>query len=154
FFQDQTDTSSTKFAKVLGTADYLSPEQAINSDQADIRADIYSLGATFYYLLTGRPPFEETTLTRKLIAHQMKMPRPLPEVRAEVPAELAEVVFKMMAKAPAQRYQTPAEVVSALVPWTGTPLTALPLPESSRLSPAARSVRPGSGGVPTIPTVP
>jgi serine/threonine protein kinase len=102
---------------VLGTADYLAPEQAIDSHAVDIRADVYSLGATLYFLLTGRPPFECATVAQKLLCHQMKEPTPVREVRAEVPAGLAAILAKMMAKKPEDRYQTPAEVAAALLPF-------------------------------------
>lgn len=113
---------------VLGTADYLSPEQAVSSGDVDIRADIYSLGATFYFLLTGRAPFEEGSIAEKLVWHQMRMPSPVRQHRPNVPAELEAVVAKMMAKKPAQRYQTPGEVMAALEPWTTRPID--PPPES------------------------
>ena len=81
---------------VLGTADYVAPEQAINSHEVDIRADIYSLGATFYFLLAGQPPFPEGKAAQKLIWHQMKEPTPVHELRPEVPKELSALVAKMM----------------------------------------------------------
>src|SRR5262249_38331050 len=70
---------------ILGTADYLAPEQALNSSTVDIRADIYSLGVTFYFLLTGGSPFREGSVAQKLIAHQMLQPKPIRELRPEVP---------------------------------------------------------------------
>jgi len=103
--------------QVLGTADYLAPEQAIDSHAVDIRADIYSLGATFYYLLTGRPPFEAANMAQKLLCHQMKEPTPVRDLRADVPEEIAAVLKKMMAKKPGDRYQTPADVAAALLPF-------------------------------------
>jgi len=102
--------------QILGTADYLAPEQAIDSHSVDIRADIYGLGATLYYLLSGRPPFDAPNMTQKLLCHQMKEPTPVRDLRSEVPEELAAVLAKMMAKKPADRYQTPAEVAAALLP--------------------------------------
>jgi serine/threonine protein kinase/WD40 repeat protein len=102
---------------VMGTADYLAPEQALNLHAVDIRADIYSLGTTLYALLAGQPPFSDGTVTQKLLWHQMRDPRPLRELRPEVPAELAQVVARMMAKKPEDRYPTPAEVADALSPW-------------------------------------
>jgi serine/threonine protein kinase len=102
---------------VMGTADYLSPEQALNLHNVDGRADIYSLGATLYALLAGQPPFHEGTVTQKLLWHQMLEPRALAEIRPEVPRDLARVVTRMMAKDPDERWQTPAEVAEALAPW-------------------------------------
>jgi serine/threonine protein kinase/tetratricopeptide (TPR) repeat protein len=123
---------------VLGTADYVAPEQALNSHEVDGRADIYSLGATFYFLLTGQPPFPEGKAAKKLMAHQIQEPVPVGQLRPEVPAEMAAVVARMMAKRPQERYQSPAEVVAALQAWTATPV-APPLPEEMpQLSPAVR----------------
>jgi serine/threonine protein kinase len=138
FFHDEEDVLTKKFDEtVLGTADYLAPEQALDSHGVDIRADIYSLGATFYFLLTGSTPFSEGTVAQKLIWHQTRQPKAMRTIRPEIPAELAAVVEKMMAKDPAQRYQTPWEVVEALSPWTQQPIPPPPEKEMPRLSPAA-----------------
>lgn len=107
---------------VLGTADYLAPEQAINSTDVDIRADIYALGATLYFLLTGRAPFEQGTVAEKLLAHQMRDPVLVTQLRPEVPKSLDAVIRKMMAKKPVLRYQVPLAVVEALQPWTQVPI--------------------------------
>ena len=101
---------------VVGTADYISPEQAMNSPDLDIRADIYSLGATFFTLVTGKPPFEGNT-TQKLLQHQMKEPPSLDTIDRTFPPGLADVVVKMLRKKPADRFQTPADVIAALGPW-------------------------------------
>jgi len=106
--------AATQEGYVLGTPDYIAPEQAEDSRQADIRADIYSLGCTLYHLLTGRPPFPTGTFLQKIKAHQTQIPRPLMELRSDVPAGLGAVVERMMAKDPIQRYQTPTEVAQAL----------------------------------------
>ena len=95
---------------VLGSVDYIAPEQVDDPRLADIRADIYSLGCTLYFLLAGRPPFPDGRLIQKLRAHSEKTPRPLAEVRSDVPPELARVVERMMAKDPARRFQTLDEV--------------------------------------------
>lgn len=111
----------TRENAMMGTPDYLPPEQAEDSHRADIRADIYSLGCTLYYLLAGRPPFAEVgTAMQKILAHMHEPARPLDEVRADVPAELGRVVERMMAKAPGQRLQTPGEVAAALAPFLTT----------------------------------
>jgi serine/threonine protein kinase len=104
----------TGAGQMLGTPGYVAPEQTVDAAKADIRADIYSLGCTLYFLLTGQPPYRGKNLAEILHAHQTAEAPPLNLVRPEVPAELAAVVRKMMAKAPAQRYQMPAEVVQAL----------------------------------------
>src|SRR5207253_3483361 len=90
------------------------PEQAKDAHTADIRADIYSLGCTLYDLLAGHAPFPEGTVIDKVLAHAERPPKPLTEVRRDVPPALARVVERMMAKDPAKRYQTPAEVATAL----------------------------------------
>ena len=98
----------------MGTPDYIAPEQARDSHTADIRADLYSLGCTLYFLLTGRAPFPGGSLTEKLLKHQMDEPRPVEELRPETPPAVAAVVRKLMAKRPGDRYQTPAEAAAAL----------------------------------------
>lgn len=118
FDRDESDlTRRYNDSSVLGTADYMAPEQALCS-AVDSRADIYSLGATLYTLLGGRPPFEGKSASQKLLAHQMKTARPLQELRPEVPAGLSSVIAKMMAKKPEERYQTPNDVMIALAPWS------------------------------------
>jgi len=102
---------------VLGTPDYIAPEQAEDSHAADIRSDIYALGCTLYHLLTGRVPFPGDSVLRKLDAHRKQEPEPMRTIRPEIPAELAAVVARLMAKSPADRYQTPAEVAAALAPF-------------------------------------
>lgn len=122
FFQDRDDGLTTDYSKgaVLGTADYLSPEQAMNCHEVDIRADIYSLGVTFYALLHGQPPFAGERLTQKLMAHQLKEPTPIHELNPKIPEALSAVVKKMMAKKPEDRFQTPVEVIEALAPWVSS----------------------------------
>ncbi len=103
--------------KMLGTADYLAPEQAVDSSNVDTRADIYSLGATGYFLLTGKPPFPGEKVAQKLIAHQTKPVPLVSEARSDVPAELTAIIAKMMGKKPADRFQSPEELLEALEPW-------------------------------------
>ena len=147
FFHDQEDLLTKKYDEnVLGTADYLAPEQALDSHAVDIRADIYSLGATFYFCLTGRTPFNEGSVAQKLIWHQTRQPKALKTIRADVPDGLVAVIEKMMAKDPGQRYQDPAAVVEALAPWTREPISPPDVAEMPRLSPAAMA--PGSAAVP------
>ena len=102
---------------MLGTPDFIAPEQIVDSQRADIRADIYSLGCTLYYLLSGHPPYPDRNLQDLLKAHCSLDARPLVEVRAEVPAELSMLVARMMAREPADRFQEPAEVAEALTPF-------------------------------------
>ena len=101
--------------KVMGTADYLSPEQAVNSHDVDSRADIYSLGCTLYYLLVGHPPFPKGSLAQRIPMHQSKEPVDIREGRPDCPDSLAHVCQKMMKKNPEQRYQNCAEVKAALL---------------------------------------
>ena len=124
FFHDKKESLTQKYDgnAVLGTADYLAPEQAIDSHNVDIRCDIYSLGITFYFLLTGSSPFQEGSVAEKLIWHQVRQPKPIREIRPDMPDGMAAVLEKMIAKEPAARYQTPAEVAEALAPWTQTPI--------------------------------
>jgi serine/threonine protein kinase len=138
FFHDEEDILTKKYDEsVLGTADYLAPEQALDSHGVDIRADIYSLGATFYFCLTGQPPFNEGTVAQKLIWHQTRQPKPIRTIRPEVPEQVAAVIDRMMAKDKTKRYQTPAQVADALAPFTTRPIPPPPEAEMPRLSPAA-----------------
>ncbi|TWT58025.1 Serine/threonine-protein kinase PrkC [Thalassoglobus neptunius] len=106
--------------KVLGTADYLAPEQAVDSHNVDTRADIYALGCTFYFLLAGRPPFNEGTLAQRLLAHQSKTPKPVHRIKKDVPVELSDLIMRMMAKDPKKRVQTAQAVADELSAWLET----------------------------------
>ncbi|HEY1860824.1 MAG TPA: spherulation-specific family 4 protein, partial [Gemmataceae bacterium] len=123
FFHETSDDLSKRDGDgPMGTSDYMAPEQALNSHVVDIRADIYSLGATFYFLLAGHGPFQEGTALQKLMSHQFEQPKAIRDIRPEVPEGLAAVLARMLAKDPAERYETPAEVAEALAPWTQTPI--------------------------------
>jgi serine/threonine protein kinase len=111
------DGGLTNEGQMLGTPHYIAPEQTIDARRADIRADVYSLGCTFYYLLTGGPPFDGTSLYDILQAHHSREATPLNLARPEVPVELAALVAKMMAKEPERRFQEPKEVAQALKPF-------------------------------------
>lgn len=100
--------------KVLGTADYLSPEQAADTHTVDARSDIYSLGCSLYFLLTGQPPFAEGSLVQRLIAHQTKTPPSIVEFRRDVPDELIAILLKMMAKSRNERTSTASDVALQL----------------------------------------
>jgi serine/threonine protein kinase len=135
-----TDESEEVITRgIIGTPDYLAPEQAQDSHNVDIRADIYALGCTFYYLLTGGPPFPEGSVAQKLLWHQTRVPTPLRAFRPEVPEALAAVVHKMLAKNRDNRFQTPVEIVEALEPWTQVPVPPPSEEEMPELSPAARA---------------
>lgn len=149
FFYDEEDDLTKKHDEnVLGTADYLAPEQALDSHAADIRADIYSLGATFYFCLTGKTPFADGTVAQKLIWHQTRQPKAIRQLRPEVPEGVTALVEKMMAKDATQRPQTPREVAEALIPWTQTPIPPPPETEMPQLSPAAMGNAPSDSSMP------
>jgi hypothetical protein len=119
--EERVDHGLTHEGQALGTPDYIAPEQIVGAADVDIRADIYSLGATLYYLLAGRPPFREKSLYDTYQAHISRDAERLNLIRPEVPSELAALVAKMMAKDPSRRFQTPAEVAQALEPFYRKP---------------------------------
>ena len=139
FYKDQTDMLTVKYDDkiVLGTADYVAPEQVANSHTVDIRADIYAMGASFYFLLAGHPAFPSGSVSQKLLWHRTKDPTPIRQIRPEVPEGIAAILAKMLAKDPNARYQTPLEIANDLEKYaTGT----IPEPsdeEMPQLSPAA-----------------
>jgi serine/threonine protein kinase len=114
----------------VGTPDYVSPEQARNMHAVDIRSDLYSLGCMFYYALTARRPFNGTTLLEVLVRHLEEDPQPLETCRPDVPAPVRAIVQRLMAKDPAARFQTPAELVAELAPWSlaDPPRAEVPVP--------------------------
>jgi serine/threonine protein kinase len=109
-----TGTLTPENAGMMGTVDYLAPEQALDFHRADIRADIYSLGCTFYYLLAGQPPFADGNLAQKVARHLHTPPPPIEQFRSDLPRGLSAVLSRMLAKQPSDRYQTPAELIAAL----------------------------------------
>jgi serine/threonine protein kinase len=100
----------------VGTADYISPEQTIDSFAVGPRADIYSLGCTLYCALTGSVPFPGESVAKKLRAHRTKDARPIRDFKAEVPLQVEQIVAKMMARKPNDRFATAADVADALQP--------------------------------------
>jgi serine/threonine protein kinase len=126
-------TIVTRDHVVMGTPDFLSPEQARNLHQVDIRSDLYSLGCTFYYLLAGKVPFPGGTTLEKLVRHNTEAPIPLDKVRAEVPAAVVAVINRLLAKKPEDRFQTPAQLAAVLAPLVpdGPRDWAIPLPPGS-----------------------
>jgi serine/threonine protein kinase len=139
FYKDHTDQLTMKYDDkiVLGTADYVAPEQVANSHSVDIRADIYGMGATFYFLLAGHPPFPVGTVSQKLLWHRTKEPTPVQQIRPEIPDGIAALVARMMAKEPKARFQTPAQAAAELAAWMPPTITLPPEEEMPQLSPAA-----------------
>ena len=143
-FTDARDNLTGLLAEgdIAGTVDFLSPEQAMNHP-LDERSDIYSLGATFYALVTGHPPFNGST-AQKLMQHQLKDPPSLTvKLRGRVPDALSNVISKMMAKRASERFQAAADVIDALGPWLPAVTTGNivqdPLTTSSITPPPKRS---------------
>ena len=100
-----------------GVTDYLAPEQVVGSGRLDGRADIYGLGHTFYFLLTGHRPFPKPTLPEVLMAHQTEERAPVGRFRVDVPQTLVEIIKRMTAEKPIHRYQTAKEVAMRLRSW-------------------------------------
>ena len=121
---DEHGLSKQYNENTMGTADYLAPEQAINSHEVDHRADIYGLGCTLYFLLTGQPPFNEGTLAQRIAKHQTVMPPDVAALRTDCPADLNDICMKMMQKEPDDRFADCQELIVALQsesPWQATP---------------------------------
>jgi serine/threonine protein kinase len=114
---DEQDKLTKQFDEnaILGTADFLAPEQSLPEQIVDARADIYSLGSTLYFLLTGKAPFSEGSVLQKIMAHQLQNPRPISSLRPGLPKELTSLIERMMDKSPARRPQTAREVAEALM---------------------------------------
>lgn len=103
---------------VMGTPDYLSPEQARDLHKADIRSDLYSLGCTFYFLLTGQVPFPGGTTMEKLVRHSTEQAVPVEKLRADIPPVIGAIVRRLLSKDPAARFQTPTELAATLAPYS------------------------------------
>ena len=125
-FERDADTGLTQTGMTLGTFDYISPEQARDPRDVDVRGDLYSLGCTLFFMLSGRPPFPDGTVLQKLIQHREEPP---PDVRLSspgVPDELAVILIKLMAKDRERRYQTPDQLVRDLLGVAGALGLVLP----------------------------
>ncbi len=158
----ETAITQTFADQLLGSLDFMSPEQAEEPNEADARADLYSLGCTFYFLLTGRPPFAELQMLKKLLAHAVERPDPVRRLRPEVPVQVAAVVDQLLEKSPIDRYQSAEELIAALDEVGSAPAApsepagatspSLPLP-GQVVSPPADITLP-SAPVPVAPTSP
>jgi serine/threonine-protein kinase len=133
-----SSTTLTEDGAVMGTPDFMAPEQAEESHTVDIRADIYSLGCTFYFLLAGRAPFAVGTLAQNIRRHLLEEPPPLEALRHDLPPGLPAVLRKMLAKRPEDRYQTPAEFADAVAALT---------PDALRRAPAAPAADTGDSAL-------
>jgi serine/threonine protein kinase len=111
---EEGQSELTTEGELIGTPDYLAPEQARDARKADIRSDIYSLGCTLYHALAGQPPFPDDNSVRQVIRHATEEPRPLRQFNPDTPDGLQQIVERLLAKDPAKRYQSPTQVAEAL----------------------------------------
>jgi serine/threonine-protein kinase len=130
-------TLTNQEGSMLGTVDYMAPEQVSNAHAVDRRADVYSLGCTLYHFLAGRPPFADVHPAARPGSHQAQEPPPVESFRSDLPAGLVAVVRRMMAKKPEQRFQTAAEVAAALEQFTAAPSAVQPPPTVTEPTPTA-----------------
>jgi serine/threonine protein kinase/WD40 repeat protein len=145
---NKSATPLTRAGALLGTPDFISPEQARDPRSVDIRADIYSLGCTFYYILSGRPPFPGGTDVQKLLRHQTEQPYPIEELRPHIPPVVCNIISKLLSKSAEDRHQNPqaladdlanllAHVSATSTPPRGNPM--VPFPEEPTHEPPAET---------------
>jgi serine/threonine protein kinase len=162
---ETTDSGLTSEGVLLGTPDYMAPEQARDPRNTDIRADIYSLGCVLYHLLAGQPPFPDTNIISQMIKHATEPARLLREFNKDIPDGLQQIINWMMAKEPAGRYPTPERAAQALEVYLAAGQSQS-LPSSPDLDPQMQSylawveaensknVPPSSAVIPTVAALP
>lgn len=128
FKEDEYSLTLEYNEKILGTADYLAPEQAMNSHDVDHRADIYGLGCTLYFMLTGQPPFNKGTLAQRIVMHQTRQPPAVRKLCPECPEELQQILTHMMEKDPDKRFQTCRDVARVTTQWLAGKPVVIPRP--------------------------
>src|SRR5262245_58120386 len=131
------ELTMTRVRCLLGTPDFISPEQAQNSSDVDIRSDLYSLGCTFHYLLTGQVPFPGRTAIEKLMCHHLETPLAVNLLREGVPPKVHAIVDRLLKKKASERYATPGELAAALGEALSSPSVELGSRPLSNLPPAA-----------------
>lgn len=118
---DDNDGSITRSGQIMGSPDYMAPEQATNSRNADIRADIYGLGATLFHLISGQLPYSGENVMEKLVRRINQDAPPISQFRPDVPPVLVHIIARMLNRDPAQRFQTPGEVAAVLESFVANP---------------------------------
>jgi serine/threonine-protein kinase len=126
----------TQEGVMIGSPDFIAPEQARNPSGVDIRADLYSLGCTFYYLLSGQPPFPNGTPVEKILSHQLDRPTPLESFRADMPYAVRDVISRLMAKDRDERYRCPSDLVADLAALEQSAATPVPTSRPTVEAPA------------------
>lgn len=146
--------SLSKPGEIIGNPEYMAPEQARDPGKADIRSDLYSLGCVLYHMLAGKPPFSDAHPVRLAVLHATEPPPPLKDLGIEAVGELNQLVNKLLAKDPAQRFQTPAQVCEALKQLLGADTEgARCRPESQAMAGYLESLRRGKPSPPVSGTV-
>jgi serine/threonine protein kinase len=149
--EGQIETQITQEGSVLGTPDYMAPEQARDASSADIRADIYSLGCVLYHCITGQPPFPDSNIMSQMVRHAMEPARPLREFVPDIPPTLQIVMDTLLAKQPEKRYATPAAADAALQPLLSSRGAR---PTLARLTPAYKDWLESESGLELAPPLP